>query len=381
MAVINTAGSLIERVDYDPFGQAFHHWALDIDGDGDVDATDDGLVDGAVGKNIYDSGYLPNADINRDGVINSTDAALIGPSRYAARLASGDLSGFGNTIGFSGYLYNQSLRIYCVRFRHYDVAFGRWLERDPMGYVDSMSLYGYCGGNPIGALDPYGLYIDAPHRTWFDNLIDFGAGIGDQTLFGFGEDIRGAFGLDGIVNPHSGAYVAGEAVGFGVSVFAGGVGVYRGLVEGAQLLYSGGSLLLVTGGTVTGAIDLALAAGSVITGVSIIQGQLYSLTIRHANGSWSVMYSTGGGSSLQSGSAGYGSKGLQPPTPPESPNVSPGPGWEKKGPNWYKPETGESLHPHLDHPPGIDPHWDWNYRGSGENGWRLFPDGSCQPKP
>jgi hypothetical protein len=40
--------------------------------------------------------------------------------------------------------------------------------------------------------------------------------------------------------------------------------------------------------------------------------------------------------------------------PGDDPTKSPGEGWEWRGPEdkgaWYNPETGETLHPDLDHP-------------------------------
>ena len=47
---------------------------------------------------------------------------------------------------------------------------------------------------------------------------------------------------------------------------------------------------------------------------------------------------------------------------------------------YYNPNTDESWHPVLQHPEPIGPHWDYNYKGSGCNGWRLFPDGRIEPK-
>jgi hypothetical protein len=43
-----------------------------------------------------------------------------------------------------------------VRFRSYSPTLGRWLERDPAGYVDGMDLYEYVRGGPIAAVDPSG---------------------------------------------------------------------------------------------------------------------------------------------------------------------------------------------------------------------------------
>jgi RHS repeat-associated protein len=55
------------------------------------------------------------------------------------------------------------------------------------------------------------------------------------------------------------------------------------------------------------------------------------------------------------------------PTPPSDPSQSPGEGWEWHGKDppggerggWYNPDTGESLHPDLNHPGPIGPHWDY----------------------
>lgn len=54
-----------------------------------------------------------------------------------------------------------------MRFRHYDPVWGRWTSRDPAGYQDSMSLYGYGWGSPLGGADPFGLVWWNPW-TWGD---------------------------------------------------------------------------------------------------------------------------------------------------------------------------------------------------------------------
>jgi len=46
--------------------------------------------------------------------------------------------------------------LYHVRNRTYHPAVGRFMQRDPIGYVDGMSLYGSCGNNPPNATDPFG---------------------------------------------------------------------------------------------------------------------------------------------------------------------------------------------------------------------------------
>jgi hypothetical protein len=41
---------------------------------------------------------------------------------------------------------------------HYHPKQGRWLQREPLGYVDGMHLYQYVKGNPAVWLDPHGDY-------------------------------------------------------------------------------------------------------------------------------------------------------------------------------------------------------------------------------
>lgn len=41
--------------------------------------------------------------------------------------------------------------------RYYDPKTGRFLQRDPLEYHDSMNLYTYVGNQPVNYTDPYGL--------------------------------------------------------------------------------------------------------------------------------------------------------------------------------------------------------------------------------
>lgn len=73
--------------------------------------------------------------------------------------------------------------------------------------------------------------------------------------------------------------------------------------------------------------------------------------------------------------------------PGDDPTKGPeGTEWKGKGPqgskqgNYYDSNTGESWHPDLDHPDPIGSHWDYNYKGSGVDGWRIYPDGTAVPK-
>lgn len=64
-------------------------------------------------------------------------------------------SAFGNPFLWTGQRYDAATGTYHFLFRTY--FNGRWLQRDPLGYVDGVNLYQYTMSDPIGWLDPWGL--------------------------------------------------------------------------------------------------------------------------------------------------------------------------------------------------------------------------------
>ena len=72
--------------------------------------------------------------------------------------------------------------------------------------------------------------------------------------------------------------------------------------------------------------------------------------------------------------------------PGNDPIISPGENWNWRGKgaqgssqgSYYNSETDESLHPDLDHPGDMPPHWD--YRDSNGVWYRIFEDGTIKPK-
>jgi RHS repeat-associated protein len=141
----------------------------------------------------------PVADLNMDGVVNSTDSALwtdllystsntsvyadtdldwdgqddwnsqgidsdLFSESYNANLG---LSGVGrvsspgvaNRTGYAGYQWDQTISAYHVRYRVYLPDIGRWTRRDPLGRVDGHSMCGYLGSlcQPLRFVDSHGL--------------------------------------------------------------------------------------------------------------------------------------------------------------------------------------------------------------------------------
>jgi len=63
----------------------------------------------------------------------------------------------GNPYMFTGREYDSETDLYYYRARYYRPSIGRFLQPDPIGYVDSYNLYTYCGNNPPNWIDPWGL--------------------------------------------------------------------------------------------------------------------------------------------------------------------------------------------------------------------------------
>ena len=161
VALVDLAGSIKERVTYDAYGEARHHDWRDVDGDGDYDSTDYNTLATlafTLGTSIGQSNYRVEADLDRDGDNDSADVTL-GGTTYPTPLSKGELSlpEIDNPIGYDGYIFSPETEDYTVRYRWYKPPIGRWLQRDPAGYVDGMSLYSYVESRPLILFDPSGL--------------------------------------------------------------------------------------------------------------------------------------------------------------------------------------------------------------------------------
>ena len=168
--LVKDNGTLAEAYVYDAYGKVslWGYRDFDMDRDGDVDSGDTALVSWAYsgsGNPTID----PKADYDLDGDVDNDDLlalsqALTGSGTPPASLR---VSGLGNPYFFTGRRLqlledvgeegvNPNRQLQYNRARHYHPMQGRWLQRDPIGYVDGMNLYEYVGNRPGSAGDPTG---------------------------------------------------------------------------------------------------------------------------------------------------------------------------------------------------------------------------------
>ena len=93
---------------------------------------------------------------------------------------------------FSGKRFLASIDIYDSKYRQYSSSLGRFLQRDPKGFVDGYNLFSYVGNNPLTFIDLYGTERkgpqllqdnETPEESWI-NLVGHGStGSGAVTTY------------------------------------------------------------------------------------------------------------------------------------------------------------------------------------------------------
>jgi len=140
----------------------------------DTDTDDDGDCTEGEGAGSTRHLYCSNNNFN---VMALTDAngAVVERVKYdpygqptCTRTSDSDVttaSHFANPWLFQGQRYCSETGVYYFKNRDMRPDLGRFLQRDPLGYVDGLNLYGQEGGSPH-RLDTYGLSPDMPaHST------------------------------------------------------------------------------------------------------------------------------------------------------------------------------------------------------------------------
>jgi len=114
------------------------------------------LVDAATGdvveRYMYDA-YGKATVLNG---ANGTDPDVNGTTVFEWDVDADGLSDVANDVLFAGYRFDSETGLYDVRNRQYHPTLGRWIERDPAGYIDTPNLYQYCRSDPATLNDSLG---------------------------------------------------------------------------------------------------------------------------------------------------------------------------------------------------------------------------------
>lgn len=138
-------------------------------------------------------------------------------------------------FGFAGGIHDGNTKLLRFGARDFDPASGRWKNKDPIGFDGGNSnLYVYVSNDPINYIDPYGLY---DMMDFQQDFVDVSAGLGDALLFGFGDDLRDALGIEG-VDECSGAFATGSYISLGAGISRLGYAV---AAKGISVLASSGA--------------------------------------------------------------------------------------------------------------------------------------------
>ena len=151
VGLATSAGRMKEWVKYTAYGVPFGLAMFDANDDGSVNLADASPISGWIGTGAYDI----RADYDMDSDVDSNDTAAIA----AVTMGHNILSTLGNRLGYAGYRLRAELAgtKWYVRYRWLDSATGRWLSRDPLGYVSHPTMYDYCAATPIRHVDFLGL--------------------------------------------------------------------------------------------------------------------------------------------------------------------------------------------------------------------------------
>ena len=202
---------------------------------------------------------------NREELPKDWKVIKTSSSTYTAYGAETSTGSPNDVFGYNahyGYILDRETGLYLCQHRYYDPGTGRWLTRDPIGFVGGLNVYGYCGQSCQLVRDCLGFegggVSDIIPSAALDAIKECVAQFIDS-LTGGDVDLceKCVEGAMGALGGAAGGWAGGTAGGlFGVPI--GGIlgGIVGGIVGG-----------ITTGGVgIIPGIEIGAAAGSMLGG-------------------------------------------------------------------------------------------------------------------
>ncbi len=185
LGVTTHGGKLVERYEYTPYGRrdvySLGYLRADFDFDGDVDTFDYGIWQSGFG--MTEGATAADGDADGDGDVDAFDDS-IRQTESGSTLALNDelvmhprAMSFRHAVtgiavcefGHQGLMHDEATgsrdgMIY-NRARMLQPRLGRFVQRDPVEFVDGLNVYQYMRSHP-GNLDPFGLFLLKACTNW-----------------------------------------------------------------------------------------------------------------------------------------------------------------------------------------------------------------------
>ena len=279
-----------------------------------------------------------------------------------------------NPFRYCGEYYDKETKTIYLRARYYNAEQGRFTQEDPIR--DGYNWYAYCNGSPIMFVDPSGQkpadFLMGLLLSYDDN--QFG-GLVCKLIDTF-TDIPTTY-----IPEDESDYYAGRVVGDGISLAVSIMEISAGIQMIGNALSSSGATIVLSNGSLVVPGAVVAVAGTVAGAATVAYGAT-TATVAVSN------FSSDVNDFVDAYEEKTDSNVPDIPYPGDNPSKKPGDdyGWKgqqpeggKKG-TWANDKTGEQLHPDLDHPQPVGPHWDYTDGTKPKKWWRIFPDGKILPK-